>query len=129
MSEKLKASSPARNLVLTDGFGDSWETARGSRHFGRDHLEGWEARPARPPQPARVLGKKVVGHYKDFTSEPAVGGTGAVSAWNSAHAMDLHDEEVFDGRGRAGHVGSGGARVWPVTEDGRRVIWQPVRQH
>lgn len=88
---------------------------------------------ARLAQPARVFGKKVKGHYKDFTSEPAVGGTAAVSAWDSAHHSDLRDDEILGSvhQDLQQHEQTesrpmvGGALVWPVTEDGVRVVWQP----
>lgn len=82
-------------------------------------------------QPARIFGKKVAGHYKDFTSEPALGGTAAVTSWDTAHKAELQDDEVL----RVQHHSLnqqqdqfqpvvGGALVWPTTEDGQRVVWQ-----
>lgn len=113
----------------------SWETNRHSRLSDvEESRQDWS--PHRTAQPARVLGKKVTGLYKDFTSEPAVGGTAAVTPWNYAHKAELSDEEIFglehqgdqnlqqvQRRDSGGSIG--GTPVWPMTEDGMRVVWQP----
>ena len=81
-------------------------------------------------QPARIRGKKITGLYTDFTSKPALGGTAAVTPWDTAHKAELHDDEIL----RVHHHGLsqqdqfrpriGGTLVWPTTEDGQRVVWR-----
>lgn len=113
-------------IVETDN--SDWETSRRAKQS----RQSWSK--TRLAQPARVLGKKVMGHYKDFTSEPAVGGTAAVTAWDSAHNSELRDEEIFgsvhqgfqqENEQSDSRTTMGGTLVWPITEDGMRVIWQP----
>lgn len=111
--------------VEADNFG--WETPRQPKQS----QQSWSK--TQFAQPARVFGKKVSGHYKDFTSEPAVGGTAAVTAWDSAHNSELRDEDIFGSAHQDLHQQKptrskptvGGTLVWPVTEDGMRVVWQP----
>ena len=80
--------------------------------------------------PARILGKKVAGHYRDFTSEPALGGTAAVTSWDSAHKAQLHDGEILRMVPRSLNKQEGqlrpiigGTLVWPTTENGQQVVW------
>ncbi|KAK3926252.1 Cuticle protein 6 [Frankliniella fusca] len=121
--------------VIDAHTNDNWEGNRYS-HLSNPKLSREDWRPHRTAQPARVLGKKVTGLYKDFTNEPAVGGTAAVTPWNYAHKAELTNEEIFglDQQGdqnlqqaqREDRQRSiGGTPVWPMTEDGVRVVWQP----
>ncbi|XP_034239018.1 uncharacterized protein LOC117643940 [Thrips palmi] len=124
---QMQSQSQEKNLrhrsATVERDNSDWETSRRAKQ----NRQSWSK--TRLAQPARVLGKKVMGHYKDFTSEPAVGGTAAVTAWDSAHHSELRDEEIFGWQQQHRQTDStpavGGTLVWPVTEDGMRVVWQP----